>query len=106
MWRFEHGDADDLNAKLDRCIAFETTWEHERVDLSLRLDGLRSHFEKMLDYAIKILSGLQFMTDEVQAFEKEENSKRVNIPAVFSLGELKAENATEMMTAECKTYFE
>jgi hypothetical protein len=46
------------------------------------------------------------MTDEIQAFEKEENSKRVNIPAVFSIGELKAENASEMLTAECKTYFE
>jgi hypothetical protein len=46
------------------------------------------------------------MTDEIQAFEKEENSKRVNIPAVFSIGELKAENASKMLTAECKTYFE
>jgi hypothetical protein len=57
-WRFEHGDADDLNAKLDRCIAFDAKWEHERVDLSLRLDALRSHFEKMLDHSIKMLSGL------------------------------------------------
>jgi hypothetical protein len=53
-----------------------------------------------------MLSGLEFMTDEIQAFEKEENSKRVNIPAVFSLGELKVENVPEMLTAECKTYFE
>ncbi len=86
MRRFERGDADDLNSKLDRCSAFETKWEPERLDYSQRLDSLRSHFDKMLDKAIRILSELQDMTDEVQSFEKEENSKRVNIPAVFSIG--------------------
>jgi hypothetical protein len=60
----------------------------------------------MLDQAIKVLSGLQFMTDEAKAFEKDENSKRANIPAVFSIGELKAENAPDMLTVNCKKYFE
>jgi len=46
------------------------------------------------------------MTDEVQAFEKEENSKRLNIPGVFSVGKLRAENAPDMLIAECKSYFE
>ena len=50
--------------------------ESERIDFSQRLDGLRSHFDRMLDQAIKMLSGLQSMTDEVQAFEQEENTKR------------------------------
>ena len=49
---------------------------------------------------------MQSMTDEVQDFEKEENTKRENIPAVFSIGLLKSENAPEMLIAECKTYFE
>ena len=47
-----------MNAKLDRLTAFETKWEPERDDYTQRLDGLRSHFENMLDQAIKMLSGL------------------------------------------------
>jgi hypothetical protein len=86
MRRFQKGDVADLNEKLERCNAFETKWEPERMDYSQRLDGLCSHFEKMLDQAIKVLSGIQFMTDEANAFEKDENLKRVNIPAVFSIG--------------------
>jgi hypothetical protein len=57
--------------------------ESDRIHYSQRLDGLRSHFDRMLDQAIKMLSGLQSMTDEVQAFENEENTKRKNISAVF-----------------------
>ncbi len=61
--RFSRTDADDLKARLDRLTAFETKWEPERSAYSKRLGGLRAHFNKMLEEAVKWFSGAQYMSD-------------------------------------------
>jgi hypothetical protein len=43
------------------------------------------------------------MTEEVKAFENDENRKRSRMPAVFSVSGIRAEDATKFVAIECKT---
>ena len=103
--RFGHGDKDDLDIRLNRCQEFEREWDKTRIDYTKRLNALRSQFDRKLEQAVGVISGIQTMNDEMKAFERDENQVRPQLPGVFSVGAFKSEDACLTLKVDLRAFF-